>query len=119
MAISNLTNVQRDVTTAYFNNFFGPMFNVSQNVDDAVIGFFEQLSNSKQAAKALAGAVIYTAAAQGYDPMEVLQQFYTMPKGVLNSYLAMFLNLNREGTSLLGLSNAPITSQYISRAILP
>lgn len=36
----------------------------------------------------------------------------------LNAYLTMFLNLNRIPTSLLGLSNSPQTSKYISRSIL-
>lgn len=36
----------------------------------------------------------------------------------LNAYLTMFLNLNRSGTSLLGLSNSPQTSKYITRTIL-
>lgn len=38
--------------------------------------------------------------------------------GELDAYLTMFLNLNRVGTSLLGLSNSPQTSSYIQRAIL-
>lgn len=36
----------------------------------------------------------------------------------VNAYLTMFLNLNRSGTSLLGLGNSPVTSKYISRTIL-
>ena len=36
----------------------------------------------------------------------------------VNAYLTMFLNLNRSGTSLLGLSNSPLTSKYITRTIL-
>jgi hypothetical protein len=36
----------------------------------------------------------------------------------INAYLTMFLNLNRSGTSLLGLSNSPLTSKYILRTIL-
>ena len=36
----------------------------------------------------------------------------------VNAYLTMFLNLNRSGTSLLGLSNSPLTSKYIIRTIL-
>lgn len=36
----------------------------------------------------------------------------------LDAYLTMFLNLNRAGTSLLGLGNSPHTSKYITRAIL-
>ena len=36
----------------------------------------------------------------------------------VNAYLTMFLNLNRSGTSLLGLSNSPLTSKNITRTIL-
>ena len=36
----------------------------------------------------------------------------------LDAYLTMLLNLNRAGTSLLGLNNSPRTSKYIQRAIL-
>jgi hypothetical protein len=37
----------------------------------------------------------------------------------VDAYLTMFLNLNRVGTSLLGLSNSPQPSKYVQRAILP
>jgi hypothetical protein len=37
----------------------------------------------------------------------------------VDAFLTMFLNFNRVGTSLLGLSNSPQTSKYIQRAILP
>lgn len=37
----------------------------------------------------------------------------------VDAYLTMFLNLNRVGTSLLGLNNSPQTSPYVERAILP
>ena len=67
----------------------------------------------------MAGAVIYTAKAQNLDPMGVLQKFSVLPQGQLNSYLSMFLNLNRINTSFLGISNAPITNKYVSRTILP
>jgi len=36
----------------------------------------------------------------------------------VDEYLTMFLNLNRVGTSLLGLNNSPQTSPYVQRAIL-
>lgn len=36
----------------------------------------------------------------------------------LDAYLTMLLNLNRAGTSLLGLSNSPRTGKYIERTIL-
>ena len=36
----------------------------------------------------------------------------------LDAYLTMLLNLNRVGTSLLGISNSPQTSPYVERTIL-
>jgi hypothetical protein len=36
----------------------------------------------------------------------------------LDAYLTMLLNLNRVGTSLLGLNNSPRTGKYIQRTIL-
>lgn len=36
----------------------------------------------------------------------------------LDAYLTMLLNLNRVGTSLLGISNSPQTSPYVDRMIL-
>lgn len=36
----------------------------------------------------------------------------------LDAYLTMLLNLNRAGTSLLGLNNSPRTGKYIERTIL-
>ena len=116
--LNNLTTIQSDVTANYFNNFFKPTFDVSQNLDEAVIGFFEQITVNKQSARAMAGAVIYTAKAQGLDPMEILTQFRSLPEGKLNTYLTMFLNLNRAGTSLLGITNAPSTNKFIKRSIL-
>lgn len=106
-------------TRAYFNNFFRTEINVSQNVDDAIIGYFEQVSDSKEGARALAAAVIMTAVSQGINPMDVLEEFKTMDAGQLNSYLTMFLNLNRVGTSYLGVKNGPSTNKYVSRMIRP
>lgn len=106
-------------TRAYFNNFFLTEINVSQNVDDAIIGYFEQVSDSKEGARALAAAVIMTAVSQGVNPMDVLEEFKTMDAGALNNYLTMFLNLNRVGTSYLGIKNGPSTNKYVSRLIRP
>lgn len=194
----------------YFNNFFKTNVNVSQNVDDAIIGFFQSITGNRETGITLASAVLYTALNQGIEPMafidelrklktgkrveqrtpidsalfnssfnsyqaaeaaknefEVGQMFYNPTLNVfyqtfydsetdstviktitgykadrvilnsrevvynyfrisyaqeeneLNAYLTMLLNLNRVNTSLLGISNQPHTSKYISRAILP
>lgn len=119
---SNLKQVDLNTindTKNYFNNFFNQNFSVSQNVDDAIIAFFEKVTGNKESAKILASAVIFTSLAQKIDPMATLQQFTTLSSGELNAYLTMFLNLNRVGTSYLGISNQPITSKYVARTILP
>jgi hypothetical protein len=84
-----------------------------------VVAYFEtQTGGDKTAAQLLASAVVATSIAQGADPMTTLQQFATVPAGELNLFLVTFLNLNRVGTSYLGVNNQPIVNKYIQRAIL-
>lgn len=119
-AIGNLpSSTSSNKTTKYFNNFFAEDLYTSSNINDAVIGYFETITGNTDAAKTMASSVLYTALSQGLDPMELIDQFRKMPAGELDAYLAMILNLNRAGTSLLGISNQPETNKYIIRAILP
>jgi hypothetical protein len=104
----------------YFNNYFSADATISSGQNDAVMAFFQTLTGGNlQSAQVLASNVIYTAIAQGMDPMGVISQFQGLPSGQLNLYLAMFLNLNRVGTSLVGLNNNQTQNKYIIRAILP
>ena len=52
-------NINTNSTTAYFNNFFKPNFTVSQNVDDAIVGYFQTMTGNKESGAALAASVIY------------------------------------------------------------
>lgn len=106
-------------TENFFTNINLPPIAVSQNVDDAVIAYFQQITDTKESARALAAAVIVTSVSQGIDPMETLQEFMKMDKNKLSSYITMFLNLSRVGTSYLGISNSPTTGKYVARMILP
>lgn len=115
----NGTSASSADTKSFFNNTNLPPISVSQNVDDAVVAYFEQIADSKEAARALAAAVILTSVSQGVDPMSTLQQFMKMDKAQLNSYTTMFLNLNRVGTSYLGINNSPTVSKYVARMIRP
>jgi hypothetical protein len=108
-----------NTTTDYFNNFFKTGLTVSQNVDDAVVGYFQAITGNRDSGTTLAASVIYTAQTQGIDPMELIDEFRQLNKNELNAYLTMFLNLNRASTSLLGLSNSPQLNKYVARAILP
>jgi len=120
----NLDTIDKSVNAAtdpnkYFNNYFGPTFQVNPNVDAAILSYFESVSDNKESAKALASAVIYTSYTQRINPMETLTEFTKLPKGELNSYLTMFLNLQRVGTSYLGITNQPAVNKYVQRAIIP
>jgi len=103
----------------YFNNFFEVPVEVSTNIDTAIIGYFERVADNKEAARAMASAVIYTSVKQGLNPMATLDEFKRVPIGELNAYVALFLNYERKGTSYLGITNAPIINKYIQRTILP
>lgn len=103
----------------FFNNYFAKPVSMTSNKNDAVVAFFEKQTNgNKQSAAILASTVIYTAMAQGVDPMSIVQQFQALKPGEIDLYLAMFLNLNRVGTSLVGINNQPVQNKYITRAIL-
>jgi hypothetical protein len=114
LSVNNTTGQQK-----YFNNFFISPGVVGSGQNDAVIAFFQSQTNgNKKSAEVLASSVIYTAMAQGIDPMSIVQQFQDLNPGELNLYLAMFLNLNRVGTSLVGLNNQPVQNKYVTRTIL-
>jgi hypothetical protein len=115
----NLNTIEAKDTRKYFNNFFEIPVEISSNVDAAIIAYFETVADSKESARALASAVIYTSVKQGLNPMETLKEFQRLPKGELDAYTAMFLNFERKGTSYLGLSNQPQVNKYIQRSIRP
>jgi hypothetical protein len=125
--IPNPTNLKSVDTNAinppvvdkFFNNYFEFPISVSTNVDAAIVAHFEDITDNKESAKALASAVIYTAIKQGMDPMSVLDEFRKIPPGDLNTYTALFLNFERVGTSFLGLKNKPQQNKYVTRTILP
>lgn len=198
MAAGNLPQrTDREPTSEYFNNFFEQEFVTSQNVNDAVLGYFQTVTGDAASAKVLASTVLMTSLSQGIDPMSIIdelrrlsqknqineQKFWVMNKdgsgdkqtvvaanptdailkggeqlgltrkdsidqlkaelsyntrtnenvdpyakpgppprknfNELDAYLTVFLNLNRVGSSLLGISNQPQTNKYVQRAILP
>lgn len=105
-------------TQQFFNNFYNKSYTISPNANDAIVSYFEGIADNKEAAQALAAAVIYTSLSQEVDPMSTLDQFTQLEPGEINVYLAMYLNLNRIPSSLLGITNKPITNKYVGRTIL-
>lgn len=111
--------VSQPNTEEFFNNFFTKQYDISPDANDAVVTFFEHITDNKESAQALSAAVIYTCLTEDIDPMSILQEFSGLAQGELDAYLAMFLNLNRIPSSLLGVTNTPVTNKYVARTFLP
>ena len=119
MIYGNLPPESADNTTNFFETYFEPTQGTSPNINDAFIGYFQRVTGNEETGAVLAGSVLYAVLNQGLDPMTQLDEFRKLQPQQLNNYLTMLLNLNRVGTSLLGLTNSPQTSPYVARAILP
>ena len=116
---SNLPASSADATRDLFENMFNQRVAISENEFNAIIGYFQKKTPNKEAANALALAVIQGSVEQNLPPMEILDQFKKLPQDQIDTYLAYFLNLSRYPTSLVGLSNIPTVSKYVSRSIFP
>jgi hypothetical protein len=101
----------------YFNNYFDKPITISTAQEDAVVSYFEKVTENKESALALASAVVYTSRIQGIDPMLILDEFKKLNRDQLSPFIAQFLNLNRVGTSLIGVQQVPVRSKYVSRTI--
>ena len=116
----NLPTTTGTKTSRYFNNYFvGSTGQVSIGANDAIVSYFETQTGDRESAAVLSRAVIETALQQNLDPMAVLDDFKKLPMGELDAYLALFLNMSRVNTSLLGISNMPRANKYVARTILP
>lgn len=105
-------------TQQYFNNYFNPKVEISQNNNDAILSYFEQQTGNAETAKQLVQAIIDTAAAQNIDPMQVLNVFVNLKTSELSPILALYLNSSRSNTSYLGVKLQPKQSQYVTRSII-
>jgi hypothetical protein len=117
-APTNLNTSGLTQTTAYFNNYFLQPMDISQEVNDSILSYFEQQTGNKESAKVLVQAVIETAKQQREDPLEVLNKFMKLPMGDLNVILSLFLNNSRINTSYLGVKTNPQVNTYVTRTII-
>ena len=120
VVVANLPPIiNGDPAGEYFKNLTTTPINTSSDKNSILIAFFEEWTGSTEAGRQLAAVILYTAKQQNVDVMELLPQFEGLNKYQLSAYLALFINLNRVNTSLLGISNSPQPNKYVSRAILP
>lgn len=119
---NNLSAVTANNSTnrsSYYNNVAPKLTTIPGAVNSALLAEFEKITKNKASAKILASAVIYTCQEQGLDVMQTLGEFVKLGQtNSLNEYLCVFLNLNRVGTSYLGIKRAPSTNKYVNRTIL-
>lgn len=106
-------------TDTYFTNLAIPPFAVPADQESAIETFFESVTGDKVSGKLMADAVIYSANAQGLNPMSVVSDFKKLPVGELDIKISSFLNLTRVNTSLLGVTNSKKTGYFVQRSILP
>lgn len=115
---TNLNSSGLTKTTKYFNNYFDPSLEVSQNINDAILSYFQQRTDNVESAKILVQAVIETAQAQREDPLTVLNSFQHISTSDLTAALALYLNTSRVNTSYLGIKQQPTTNSYVTRSIV-
>ena len=105
-------------TQQYFNNYFKPTVEISQNIDDAILSYFEQQTGNADTAKQLVQLIIDTAVAQNVDPLTVLNSFVNLKTSELSPILDLYLNSSRANTSYFGVKLQPKRNQYVVRNIV-
>lgn len=68
-------------TTEFFNNYYATRFTTSPDINDAVVGYFQQVTGDVETGKNLAASVIYTALSQGLEPMSLVDEFRKLKAG--------------------------------------
>lgn len=115
---TNLNTSGFTKTTTYFNNYFLQPLDISQEVNDSILSYFEQQTGNKDSAKILVQSVIETAQLQREDPLQVLNKFMKLPKGDLNVIMALYLNNSRVNTSYLGVKTVSQINEYAVRTVI-
>ena len=67
----------------YFDNQNKSTVSISQNVDDAVIAFFQSITGERSSGVTLASAILYTSASRGMDPMLFVDELRKLKSGRL------------------------------------
>jgi 4-aminobutyrate aminotransferase-like enzyme len=112
------TNLETGLTQKYFNTKYILPPYVSDNIYDAVIGYFESVANGRAAAENLAAAFIDSCTYQGQDIMLTLGYLKAVPEATQTSTILFLLNSVRTGTSLLGTKYKKVSNRYTSRQII-
>jgi hypothetical protein len=105
-------------TPNYFENQYAATTHISEDLYNAVIGYFEFMAYGRAAAENLAAAFIDSCTYEGRDIISTLEQLKSMPEDEQTGIILFLLNSVRVGTSLLGTPMTKIPNQYAIRQVI-
>ncbi len=114
----NLDSTSLTKTTNFFTNYFNPIGEIDQNINDSILSYFQEQTGDIESAKLLVQTIIETANTNRENPIDVLQRFQKLPIGDLTAILTVYLNNTRVNTSFLGVRNSPPSNIYVTRSII-
>jgi hypothetical protein len=105
-------------TQSYFENQYAAETYISDDIYNAVIGYFELRAYGRAAAENLAAAFIDSCTNEGRDIISALEQLKLIPDSEQTSIILFLLNSVRVGTSLLGTTLLKVPNPYTARQII-
>lgn len=106
-------------TTANFLSSFDRPVAISDNTYEELVSIFERRTSNSLAVQNLVAAVIQGLEEQRVDVNQVVDSLRASSDSEIDTFLALFMNSSRIGTSFLGVSNQTSVNPYIARTILP
>ena len=117
--MTNTPASQNTDTSVFFNGYFSQPLQVSDALWGQVYGYFYTLTNSADAANALAQSVITLTYNNNLDPLAVLSQFQAAPNNTnIKQLLISFFNSAKGSTSKLGYKRNNTTAPTVAKNII-
>jgi hypothetical protein len=117
--MANIPTGQQTDTQVFFNGYFSQPLQVSDDVWGQVYGYFLTLTNSTDAASALAQSIITLSYNNNLNPLDLLKKFQENPdSSSVKNLLVSFFNSAKGATSKLGYKKLNSTAPTVVRNIL-
>lgn len=104
-------------TQQYFNGYFEQPVRITQNDHDAILGYFQKVTQDRKAAEALTSAIVTIADQSNVSPVKLLDEVKSNNGFEVTQRVAALINATRRNTSLLGSKQSRISNPMISRNI--
>ena len=117
MATVNYSNPKTDLTVRVFDSFYNFELNVPAQEYDAVSSYFRSVFTTKEAAENFTVTLFRVSQLNKEPVLNLLNELQTTAGTQLTALLAYFLNAERSGATLLGVSEPVQPNFYASRNI--